>query len=92
MAAVAGVWRVVVIAVVTNSAVVGDGRVGAMQGIVIIMDRERGRLPVRRRSVTHGAIRREVERCVFWIDAAIVIRGMASGTLGGCSRISPGMT
>ena len=40
-----GVGRVVVVAVVAGGAVVGDGRVGAGQRVIVIVDRELRRLP-----------------------------------------------
>lgn len=41
----AGIGRVVVVAVVAGVAVVGDGRVGAIQRVIVIVDREFRRLP-----------------------------------------------
>lgn len=45
MAAGAGVGRVVVVSLVAAGAIVGHGRMRAVQGVVVVVNRKRGRLP-----------------------------------------------
>ena len=71
--AVAGVGRIVVIAVVTSGAFIGDGRVGPVQRIVIVVYRERGRFPAWRGGVAHRTIGRDVERYVVRVGALVEI-------------------
>ena len=56
MATNAGVWRIVVIAVVAGGAIVCDGGVRAIQSIKIIMDSKGGRRPTGAGGVARGAI------------------------------------
>lgn len=86
-----GVGRIIVISVMTSGTIVGNRRVGPVQHIILVVDREARWCPARVRRVAHGAIRWEIQRRVVRIAAGIVIRGMAGGTLRGRARISIGM-
>ncbi len=89
--AVAGIGRGVVIAVVASGAIVGDGGVRSVQRIIVVVDRERSRLPTRIRGMAHRTIRREIQCHVVRISCLVEIRGVTGGTLRGCTDISSGM-
>lgn len=78
VAAVASVGRVVVIAIVTSSAIIRDASVGPVQRIIIVVNREGGRLPARRCCVTHGTIRRYVQCRVLRVGALVIIGRMTT--------------
>jgi len=92
VATVAGIRRGGIVAVVTSGAVVGDGRVGPIQRIIIVVDREGGRFPASRGGVAHRTIRREIQCHVVRISCLVEIRGVTGGTLRGCTDIPSGMT
>jgi hypothetical protein len=54
---VAGIWRCIVIAVVAGRAIAGNGRVRAVQGVIIIVNREGRWFPTRCGGVAHRTIR-----------------------------------
>ena len=80
MAAEAGVRGIVVIAVVAGGTVVGNGCVRTIKRIIVVVDGESRRHPIRRGGMTRSAIRREIQRQVVRIGALVVIRRMATCT------------
>ena len=78
VAAYTSVRRIVIISVVTIHTI--DGRVCPIQYPIVVVDRERCRLPIRGSSMTHGTIRRDIQGLVVRICAAVVIRIMAAHT------------
>lgn len=76
MASEAGIGGVVVVAVVTIHT--GDCGMRPVQNPERIVDRERSRLPVRRSSVAHRAIRRQVQGNVVGVGTRVVIRCMTA--------------
>lgn len=83
--AVAGIGCIVVIAVVTSCAVVGNRGMRAIQGIERIMNRETCGFPIRRGGVAHGAIRGEIELRVVRVACLGIICVMT--TVAGVWRI-----
>ena len=73
VAAVTGVGRVVVIAVMTGGAVVGNERMRAVQRIIIVVNIECSRRPAGCGGVATRAIRRKVQRHVVRVGALVVI-------------------
>ena len=87
------VGRAVVIPVVTACTVIGNRRVRTVQGVIIVVDRETGRFPARRRGVTHRTIRRKVQGTVVRIGSLVEIGRMATCTgIGRVGVIPSGMT
>ena len=82
VAALAGVWRVVVIALVAVGTLVPNGCVGSGQHIIIVVDGEGGRRPPGVGGVTGVTFCREPKGDVTRVDRLVVIRHVASGTLG----------
>ena len=76
----AGIRRIVVIAVVTSSAIIRDPGVCPKQGVRTVVDREGGRRPAWSRSMAHRAIRRDHQRHVIWIQTRVVIGGVTART------------
>ena len=85
VAAVAGIGCIVVIAVVTSCAVVGNRGMCAIQGIERIMNRETCGFPTGRGGVAHGAIHGEIELRVVGIACLGIICVMT--TVAGVWRI-----
>ncbi len=80
VAAETGVGCIVVVTVMTCCAVIADHDMCPGQHVVVVMDREGGRHPVRRRSMAHRTVGRETQSLVVGIGAAIEISCMTSGT------------
>ena len=78
MAAHTSIWRVVVIAVVTGRAVVGNRRMRAVQCVEIIVVGKGGRRPTRLRGMTTRTIGAQSQRYVVGIARLIEILGMAA--------------
>lgn len=91
VAAGAGIGRGVVVAVVTGRALVGNGCVCPVQRIIIVVNGKGGRLPADG-GVATGAIGRDGQRHVIWIQALVVIRCMATGTGSRCTGVAIGVT
>ena len=87
----AGVRRVVVIAVVAGSAIIRYARMRAVQGIIVVVNGESGRFPAGC-SMATGAVRRDIQRQVIRVGALVVIRGMATGAIGGSACIPRSVT
>ena len=64
---VAGIGRVVVVAVVAGGTISCNCGVCTVQGIVIIVDRESGWFPTGRRGVTHRTVGGYCQGAVIWI-------------------------
>lgn len=86
-----GIGCVVVVAVVTGCALVGNGGVCSVQLIIIVVNRKSGRLPSDG-GVATGAIGRNGQRYVIRIQALVVIRCMATGTGSWSTGIAIGVT
>ncbi len=84
MAARTSIWRVGIIPVVAGSAIVSNGGMCAVQGIIIVVNGKGSGLPTGG-GVTGFAIRRDGERGMVWIRACVVIRRMA--TRAGIRRV-----
>lgn len=82
MAAIAGGWRVGVIAVVTGRTIVGNGRMGSIQWPVVVVDGEGRRHPLRRGGVTHVAVRGNGQRHVVRVHTGIIGRQVAALATG----------
>ena len=88
-----GVWGAVVIPIVAACTIIGNRRVRTVQGVIIVVDRETGRFPARRRGVTHRTIRRKVQGTVVRIGRLIEIGRMATCTgIGRVGVVPSGMT
>lgn len=74
----AGVGCIVVVSIVTGCTVIGYVGMCSNQRIIVVVNRERGRHPVRIRSVTHVTVSRNIQRQVVRIDTLIVI-GLVTG-------------
>ena len=83
----AGVRRIVVVPVVTSRAIIGNTRMCPVQIVIIVVNRECGRLPTRGGRVAHGAIRRDHQRSVIWIQTRVVIGRVATCASIGCIGI-----
>ena len=81
----AGVRRVVVVPVVTSRAIIGNTRMCPVQIVIIVVNRECGRLPTRGGRVAHGAIGRDVQCNVIGVGRPVKIRGVT--TRAGIGRI-----
>ncbi len=91
--AVASIGRVVVVpSGMTKGAIVGNRGVCAVQHVIIVVDRECGRLPTGGRRVAHRAIRGDIQRNVVRVGRAVKICGMASRALRRCAGIPCRMT
>ena len=90
--AVAGIWCVGIIAVVTGCAIVGNGCVSAIQRIKIIVDWEGCRRPAGGCGVAHRAICWQVERHVVGIYGLVEVGGMTSSALCRRTRIPCSVT
>ena len=91
--AVTGIGRVVVVSsCMTSSAIVGDDRMRPVQGIIIVVNWERGRFPAWSRGMTHRTIRWDIQCYVVRIDGPVKIRGMASRALRRCACIARRVT
>ncbi len=91
VATVAGIGRIVVVAVVAGSAVVGNSRVRPVQSIIVVVNRERSGFPARFGGMAHGTIRRDVQRHVVGVRRLVEICGMAGRALRWSSRITRSM-
>lgn len=80
MASGTGIGRIVVIAVVAGRTIVGDRCMRAVQSIIVVVDRERCRIPVGVGRMAHVAIRRQAKGDVAWVRTAVVIGLMAAHT------------
>lgn len=78
MTAIAGVWRIIVITIVT----IGTVKTGMcpVQLVITVMNREGGRLPAGGRGMAHRTIRWDDQDNVIWIQTCVVIWGMAAFT------------
>lgn len=93
VAAKTGIGRIVVIAVMAGSAVVGNRCMRAIKNsMIVIVNRECGRRPVRGSIMAHRAIGRKIQRCMVRVATLIKIGGMASRTLRGRSGVARSMT
>jgi len=83
--------RIVVVPVM--AIITGSSLVRSVQWPVIVVDRESSGLPIGRGRMAHGAIRRDHQRSVIWIQTRVVIGRVATGTGVGRVVIVPsGMT
>ena len=87
VAAVAGVGCIVVIAIVAHCTAVGNGSVCPVECIIIIVNREGGRFPVRSRCVAHGTIGRQIQGHMVWVGTRVVIGRVATCASIGCIGI-----
>lgn len=87
-----GVGRVVVIAVMAGSAVIGYGCMCAVECVIVVVNGECSWRPVRGSSMTHRTIGREIQCCMVRVAALVKIGGMASRTLRGRSGVARSMT
>lgn len=71
--AIASVWRVVVIAIVTGGAVIGNVRMGAVQRIIAVVVREFRRHPIRLSRMASGTVSGKPQSGVVRIGRAIVV-------------------
>ena len=85
VAAHTSVRSVVIVSVVAGSAIVGNSCVCPVQSIIIVVNRERSRLPTGGGRVAHGAIRRDIQRNVIGVGCPIEIRSVT--TRAGIRRI-----
>ena len=92
VAAVAGVRRGVVVAVVAGCTVIGDSRMCPVQRIIVVVNRERSRRPAGCGRVTHDTIRRKIQRHVVRVGRLVEIWCVTSRTLRGRTGISSGVT
>lgn len=75
---------VVVPSGMTKGAVVGDGNMGAIKGVITVVNREARRFPAWAGRMAHGTIRRDVQGHMVRVKAAVVIRCVTTGTgIGG---------
>ena len=84
VAADAGVGRVVVVPVVAVGTLVGDGGVGSVEGVVVVVYVETGRAPSRIGGVAVVAIGRQIELRVAWVGGGVVVVLVATDASGGC--------
>ncbi len=88
VAAYAGIGRIVVITMVTGSAIIGNGCMRAVQNIVIIVDREGRRHPARGRGMAHGAISWNIQGYVLRIGTCIESGHVTGRALRGRTGVS----
>ena len=81
MAPGTGVWRIVVVAVMTLGAFHGYGGVRPSEFVKIIVDVKRGRSPSRISGMALRTVRREIQRSVVRIGGAIHIGFVAGDTI-----------
>ncbi len=87
VAAITRVRRIVVIAVMAGRTIIGNRRMSAKQLIIIIVDREGRRVPIRVGRVAHITVRRYAQSDVVRVRRAVEIRCMAARTSVRCGRI-----
>lgn len=87
MASIASIGRVVIIAIVTSSTIIGNGSMRAFQRIVIVVNRKSGWLPSRGSGMTGSAIGRNIEGWMVRIGRLGIIRIMATVASIGCIGI-----
>ena len=92
VATVAGIGRVVVVAVVAGCAIICNSRMRPVERVKSIVDRECRRLPAGHRGMARRTIRRDIQRHVVRISRLVEIGCMASRTLCRCSGITSCMT
>ena len=83
----AGVGCGIVITIMTNNTVVGNGNVRASQHVVVVVDREGSRGPVWICGMTCSARSRDIDRRVIGIGRCIIIWKMTSFAGIGCIDI-----
>ena len=91
VAAYAGGRGIVVIAVVTGGAVIGNSRMCPVERIEIVVVVKARRRPAASSSMTACAIGAKIEGYVVRIVGLTKGRNVAVGTVGGCTRKSGGM-
>lgn len=77
MAACAGVWRIVVTALVTCGAIIRHSGMRPIERIIVVVNGKRRRLPAIGR-VAFRTIRRDGQRRVIWIGGLVIVRCMAT--------------
>ena len=87
-----GIGRVVVVAVMAGRAIIGNGCVGAIQYIVIVVYVKTGGCPTGSCGVARRAISGQSQVAVVRIDALFEIKGVTGGAVGGSARVSVRMT
>lgn len=92
VAADTGAWGVVVISVMTGCTLIGNQGMRSVEGVIIVVNIKRGRVPVWFCCMACGAFHRDGQCDVIRIEALIKIRRMARYTLGGSSGIPIRMT
>lgn len=85
VASVTSIRCAIVITIVASCAIIGNDGVRPVQHIIIIVNRERGWLPIWRCGMAHRTIRRQVERHVIGVSRLVEIGCMA--TAAGIWRI-----
>jgi len=84
VAAIAGIGRIDVVAVVADRAIIGYGRMGAVQLVIAVVNGEGSRTPVGRRGMAHIAIGWNAQRQVVGIQTLVVIgKVTAFASVGG---------
>lgn len=85
-----GIRRVVVVAIVTSCTIIGNAGVGAVQGVIVVVDGERSRRPAGR-CMAVFTIGRNANCLVVRICTLIVIYRMAGYTFGRSAGETIGM-
>lgn len=75
-----GIGCIDVIAVVAGCTIVAYGCVGTVEGIVVIVNRERCRTPPGCRGVAHNTVIRQLQCLVIGIDRLIKVRAVTTNT------------
>lgn len=84
VATYAGVGRVVIIPVMTGSAIIGNACMRSIQSVIVVVNRESSWRPTSIRGVAHGTITWNGQGYMVGVQTGIIIRGMATGTsIGG---------
>ena len=80
MTAIAGIWCRVIITVMTRRTIIGNRGMCTVQSIIIVVYRERGRIPARCSRMAHCAIRRNAQRYVVRVGGLVKICRMTTRT------------
>jgi len=73
MASHAGVWRIIIIIVVTTGAILSNQRMTARQRVIGIMDRESGGLPALAGCMTISTTRRNIGSGMVGVGRSIIL-------------------
>ncbi len=86
-----GIGRIIVIAVVAGGAIIGNGCMGALEDVVVVVVGKRRRHPARIGGMACSAIGGEAQGLVVGIRGLVEIRGMTSRTFGRCPLVTIGV-